>query len=138
MSEQQFINDELFKAVKRGTIDEIINLVNNCDAAVNAVDEYGCTPLMRAAYRGDNNILHFLLFKGANQAVTNKMGWTALMGAAFAGHLDTVIILVAIEPMLIFKKDEAGLTATDKAEKNRHIKIVDFLERMEIKLRPSR
>lgn len=142
MSTQQFVDDELFNAIKRNEpLSAIQDLVINCDANVNARDEYGCTPLMRAAYRGDMDIIVFLLFKGADPTATNKVNWTALMGAAFAGHLEATMCIYDASPNMVFKKDLAGLEAIDKARHNsksptdNYGKIVSFLDAMKKLLR---
>ena len=43
---------------------------------VNAVDVNGYTALHGAAHRGSNDIVKFLVEKGAKLDVTNKLGWT--------------------------------------------------------------
>ena len=60
-------NDEAFEAVK---------LCYELGNDVNAVDANGDTALHGAAHRGSNDMVQFLVEKGAKLDVPNKLGWT--------------------------------------------------------------
>jgi uncharacterized protein len=51
-------------------------LVEECGADVNAVDHEGNTALHHAAARGDNEMIHFLVSKGADVTRVNREGQT--------------------------------------------------------------
>ncbi|MDB5284131.1 MAG: ankyrin repeat family protein [Bacteroidota bacterium] len=77
----------------------------------------GRTPLMVAcAYSGGNTVTKILLHAGADANAVATDGTTALMLAAKNAKLDVVEILLAAgaDPL---KKDVAGLTALDYAQK---------------------
>jgi ankyrin repeat protein len=62
-------NEEALQAVK---------LILELGADVNAVDAKGDTALHGAAFRGANDLVRFLVEKGARLDVVNKRGWTPL------------------------------------------------------------
>jgi ankyrin repeat protein len=53
-------------------------LVEECGAAVNARDANGYTPLHHAASRGDNELIEYLLEKGADVMVVSRKGETTV------------------------------------------------------------
>jgi ankyrin repeat protein len=53
-------------------------LVEDCGADVNAVDHEGNTALHHAAARGDNEMIRYLVAKGANPLVVNREGQTTV------------------------------------------------------------
>jgi uncharacterized protein len=68
---------------------------------INAADNQGYTTLAGAAYRGDNDLVKFLVTKGANLQVRNKLGWSitdmangpSLRSSVPLAHPDTVALL---------------------------------------------
>jgi ankyrin repeat protein len=87
-------NEEAFQAVKL-----CFELGNN----VNAVDTNGDTALHGAVHRGSNDIVKFLVEKGAKIDVPNKMGWTPyLVGDGvfypntYNRHLETAELLLKL------------------------------------------
>lgn len=67
LGESAGTNEEVFEAVK---------LCYELGNDVNAVDANGYTALHGAAHRGANDIVKFLVEKGAKLDVANKLGWT--------------------------------------------------------------
>ena len=53
-------------------------LVEECDADVNLRDANGYTPLHHAAARGDNELIHYLVGKGADVTVVSRKGQTTV------------------------------------------------------------
>jgi len=87
-------NEEAFEAVK-------ICFEHGND--INAVDANGDTALHGAAHRGANDIVAFLIQKGANPNLVDVIGWTPLTIAhgvfypnTFNRHLDTEALLVKL------------------------------------------
>ena len=67
LGESAGTNEDVFEAVK---------LCYELGNDVNAVDANGYTALHGAAHRGSNDIVKFLVDKGANINAVNKLGWT--------------------------------------------------------------
>jgi uncharacterized protein len=87
-------NEDVFEAVKI-----CFELGND----VNAVDVNGNTALHGAAHRGSNDIVKFLVEKGAKLDVPNKLGWTPWIIAdgvfypnTYNRRLDTAALLVKL------------------------------------------
>jgi ankyrin repeat protein len=87
-------NDEAFAAVK---------LCYELGNDVNAVDGNGDTALHGAAHRGSNDIVRFLVDKGAKLDVPNKLGWTPWIIAdgvfypnTYNRRLDTAALLLKL------------------------------------------
>lgn len=104
--------------------------------AVDAPDADGLTPLMRASARGDTRQIAALLGKGADvnlPAAGTRV--TALMCAAYFGHVDALKALLAkgAKPDL---KDAAGASAADWATTSSHDAAADLLGKAGSQLNP--
>ena len=82
-------------------------LLLDCGAEVNAVDDAGGTPLMHAANQGNTAMVETLLARGANVHMKDTNGDNALVYAVDQGHLDTARALL-----------EAGADADSMDEKS--------------------
>ena len=81
-------------AIQDEDFEVITYLVDVLCADINAVTANGYTPLILAAYKGQNSAVKQLIGKGADvNAVTND-GYTALIYAAFSGHSKIVKQLI--------------------------------------------
>lgn len=72
---------------------QIVSILLENDAYVNARDINGNTALMRASYKGHKQIVSMLLDNGADMNMKNHKNRTALMIAKTKGHADIVSIL---------------------------------------------
>jgi ankyrin repeat protein len=64
------------RTVPNGWLPAVQYLVNEVHADVNASDNYGYTALHGAAYRGDNEVVKFLISKGEKLDARSKSGQT--------------------------------------------------------------
>ena len=83
-----------------------------CDLGgdVNAKDKNGITALMVAFFRGNSEIMKYLVGKGADVNAKDNGGWTALIWASYQGNLETVKCLVE-HGADVNAKDKDGWTA---------------------------
>lgn len=84
----------LLVACNRGLIN-LVNVLVEKGADVNAQQSYGYTCLITAAYGGHADVVKKLLESGADKNVKNKAGQTALELAEKSGHADVVKLLGA-------------------------------------------
>jgi len=91
---------------------------------VNAADGQGYTPLMGAAWRGNNDVIQFLADKGAKLDARNKKGWSvtdmangpALRSSVPMTHPETIAFLTKLgAPPLTQIQGESILGSTRKA-----------------------
>ncbi|MDD2716251.1 MAG: ankyrin repeat domain-containing protein [Candidatus Wallbacteria bacterium] len=91
-------------ACRSGRLDVVQTLINY-GAVVNQKNGYGVTPLMAASFCGQEKIVEYLIEKGA---LINERDYihcsTAMMQAAYQGHLGIVKILLAkgADPALLY------------------------------------
>ncbi len=69
-------------------------LVNECGVSINRGNEYGTTPLMRAADKGNYDMAKKLIELGADVRTGNPSGMSALSFAAANGHDKIVELLI--------------------------------------------
>jgi ankyrin repeat protein len=80
----------LMMVASRGDID-VAKLLLESGADINRRDTFGETPLSRAAWSGNVEMVRFLLAKGANCNLgENLEGQTPLMIAAWNGHVEVI------------------------------------------------
>ena len=121
-------SDSLILAIHLGNI-KIVKLLVAHGADINLAEVgNGDTPLMRAAWKGFDNIVKFLLEEGAQINKVNKYGWTALMLAATEGRVKVVKHLLekGADPKIVGFKPE-GVTALSTAQTFNHINVVELL-----------
>ena len=76
-------------------------LIEECGADVNARDANGYTPLHHAASRGDNELIDYLMQKGADVMVVSRKGQTTADMAngptqRVSPFPDTIALLVSL------------------------------------------
>ncbi|KAI1902427.1 hypothetical protein AGOR_G00044650 [Albula goreensis] len=80
---------ELLQVIAAGNVQEASRLLDCKDVRVNCLDEYGMSPLMHAAYKGEADMCRLLLQHGANvNCDQHEHGYTALMFAGLSGKTD--------------------------------------------------
>ena len=83
------------------------------------------TPIESAAWTGHNNAVRFLLDRSADVNAASHNGTTALMAAAYHGHVETVKLLLAAGANPNAERDED--TALKFAKEQGHGEIVASL-----------
>lgn len=115
--------NELFEVLQKEetTSDDIIGLINN-GADVNAKNEFGSSPLIRAAMNGHGGLCITLIDKGADVNASDTYGWTPLYRAAEQGLEDVCITLIN-KRADINAKDNFGNTPLIGAASNGHANV---------------
>jgi ankyrin repeat protein len=95
-------------------------------ANVNVKSSEGVTPLMRAAFNGQVDLVRLLISSKANLNDRNNDGWTALMFASGQGNIEIVNILLTARAD-VHIKDSAGKDALALARENKQDRVVELL-----------
>ena len=76
--QQNVVMRELMKLVESGDLREIQGFIAKHPTSVNAQDEFGYTPLIRAVQKKHIDVLKLLLKNGAKASIADRKGFTAL------------------------------------------------------------
>jgi hypothetical protein len=118
----------LFLAAEDG-FDEIVGLLVNAGADVNATGNQGATPLLVASRYGRVKAVETLIAAGANVNASTATGWTALHHASKGGHKAVVELLIANGA----DRDRVtgdGWTARRLAKRAHHSGLLELLPRV--------
>lgn len=85
---------EIHEAVETGDLAVVQQLLGGSPDLLEARDDDGQTPLLRAAGGGQVAMLQYLLDQGANLHAITENGSTALNLAAYGGHTDAAEFLI--------------------------------------------
>ena len=88
---------------------DTVKLLLDRGANIEEKDNYGITPIHRAAWEGQTDTVEFLLDRGANIEEKNNRGYTPIHSAAENGKTDTVELLLD-RGAHIEEKDDNGDT----------------------------
>ena len=121
----------MFRAAQRGNIKKLKEEINRRPEMVNLVGSRGFTPLHWAALRGRTEAVHVLLSAGADITVLNKRGSTSLLLAAWKGHYDICLSLIAAmgthQLEHINSANDGGQTALNWSIRGGYAKITALL-----------
>ncbi len=82
---------------------------------------------MHASRDGQTSIVRLLLENGADYRLVDKDGWTALIRASRAGHLESVRLLLNFGSDMIDAVDRDGWSALMHSAHNGHKEIIKLL-----------
>jgi ankyrin repeat protein len=102
-------------AAENGNLEAVKSLLAGDASLLNSVDHEGETALMEAAEEGREEVVRFLLERGAAVDTQDAEGETALMEAVEAGH-ETVTRLLLRAGSPVGTLDHEGRNAEDRAE----------------------
>ena len=115
----------LLRTAKEGQ-SQVLELLLEKDADVDAKDEYGQTPLLWAAWNGHEAVVKLLLEKGAELETEDSSGQTPLLWAAWNGH-EAVVKLLLEKGAELETKSSYGQTPLLWAARNGHEAVVKLL-----------
>ena len=84
-------------AVWRGYLDATAILLANGAQLNEAESKSGATPINEAAYRGETQLVHYLLQFGPNLGIPDKRGYTPLENATRMRNVDSAVLLLEAE-----------------------------------------
>jgi 7,8-dihydropterin-6-yl-methyl-4-(beta-D-ribofuranosyl)aminobenzene 5'-phosphate synthase len=115
----------LHLATNGGHID-VMKLLLDTGAEINAGDRDGDAPVHWAAYAGQDEALQLLLQRKVDRKARNRRGWTALMWTAARGHTSTAELLISAG-LAVNTSDSQGSTPLHEAAGNGHTDVVKLL-----------
>ena len=105
---------------------EIIKLLIESGAEVNAADNNGLTPLYVATQKGHERVVEYLLTHGAEVNVADKNGVTPLYVATQKSH-ERVVEYLLTHGAEVDAADNNGITSLYVATQKGHERVVEYL-----------
>ena len=124
--EQWFSTTLLHRAVAADQ-EEIVKLLIDRGADVNAKDINSNAPLSLTGIHGNVSVADLLVSSGADLNYKGFGGWTPLHMAAFKGHINLVNYFVTIRGAEVEIKDDGGTTAMHCAAFKGHDNVICLL-----------
>lgn len=118
-------SEDAVEGIKKGDLALFQKAVTDIDGA-NSSLQNGKTILMYAVWEGREDVVKYLISKGADVNAKDKEGKTALMLAIWRERLNLVKLLIQNKADTGIKNVE-GLAAKDIAELTGNGEIIDFL-----------
>lgn len=119
---------ELFDAVSAGDIERVKRLLEKEGADVNAwYERRSSSPLHKAVWEGHQDMVTFLIGKGAAVNARNNDGITPLHKAAKKGHRGIAAVLIE-EGADVNARDYGNRTPLHDAADGGHPDVVELLE----------
>ena len=84
---------DVFDIARKGTVEQARELLKINPKVLNSLNDDGYSPLILACYRGNNEVVKFLIEKGCDVNETSDMG-TPLMAAVVKGNLEAAKLLL--------------------------------------------
>jgi len=119
---------DIFEAAEKGTVEQVRNFVELLGGdCVNVKNDFGFTPLHRAAENSNVDVLQYLVAQGANVNVKNLPGETPLhVAAGRNSNVDVLRYLVA-QGANVNVKNLADQTPLHLAARSNSIDVLKYL-----------
>jgi ankyrin repeat protein len=122
----------MFRAAQNGNVAKLREEIIRRPEMINLKGSRGFTPLHWASIRGRTKAVHLLLENGADISSTNTRGSTPILLAAWKGHYNVVLQLLAAageatDPAHLNVANDGGQTALNWAIRQGHSKIAALL-----------
>ena len=117
---------DAFNSVQTGNIDALHALINSYDALLNAKDKFGNELLAIAIMFHRNNMVQFLISKGADINASNNYGETPIIMAARMSNIEAADLLIN-QGCNLKKLDSFSNSALDYAKESKNIQLYFLL-----------
>ena len=126
--EDVIIQELLFSGAGRGDEGVVRLLLDTGKAEIDAKDDEGLTPFLRAARNGHEAVVKLLLGTGNVEVdIKDREGLTPLYWAARNGHLGVAKLLLDTGKVEVDMKNREGLTPLYWAARSGHLGVVKLL-----------
>lgn len=116
---------DIFEAARKGDTAMAEKLLTFNPDTLNKVNESGFSPLIIAAYRGQADMVSYLLHKGASVDYISPEG-TALMAACYKNDLEIAKVLIERDANVNLQSGD-GSTALIFSVLNRNVELISLL-----------
>lgn len=116
----------LHDAARIGDTGEALALIDG-GADVNALDDFGETPLIRSILDRQEGVAILLLERGAKANGRNQGGFTPLHAAAHSGMAEIAVLLLDGGADVNDQENKAGVTALSVASEEGQVAVVKLL-----------
>lgn len=123
---ENYTDISLLPEEKQIEIEHTLNQYGYDGTNLDSRDNYGLTPMMKAAMWGDALSVKILLQKGANIQARDRKGRTALMLSAWPGHFKVVELLLK-HGSRVNISDKEGITPLHSACYKGNAEVVELL-----------
>ncbi|XP_057660313.1 ankyrin repeat domain-containing protein 49-like [Diorhabda carinulata] len=88
------LQKNILDACEKGNLEQVKTLIESNPNLINVTDKDGYTPLHRACYSNNVDIVEFLLQNGANIAAETEMQWQPLHSCCQWNHKECAAVLI--------------------------------------------
>ena len=106
---------------------EVVEVLIDAGADIEAKNEKGSSPLHRACSEGALDTVKLLVKAGAGVRVADNRGETCLMYAVYRGHTETVRTLLCMPEVDVNQSSNSGLTPLRNAVLRKHSDVSQLL-----------
>ncbi|XP_067653405.1 ankyrin repeat domain-containing protein 50-like [Haliotis asinina] len=107
---------------------ETVKLILDLDVVdVNYRGHYSRTPVMAAAVNGHWDVVEFLVGRGADVSLVDRVGDNILHYACDGGDVEMVKLILDLDVVDVNARNNNGYTAADIARRRRHQRVLDLL-----------
>jgi ankyrin repeat protein len=116
---------DVFDIARRGTVEELRQLLKSNPTAFKSINREGFSPLLLACYRGNNEVAKLLMESGCDINQRSTMG-TPLMAAVVKGN-NPIAQYLLLKNADVNLTDENGITALMYAVMFKNKELVNLL-----------
>eukprot|EP00486_Rosalina_sp_Unknown_P009704 CAMPEP_0201593050 /NCGR_PEP_ID=MMETSP0190_2-20130828/190771_1 /ASSEMBLY_ACC=CAM_ASM_000263 /TAXON_ID=37353 /ORGANISM="Rosalina sp." /LENGTH=567 /DNA_ID=CAMNT_0048052089 /DNA_START=665 /DNA_END=2368 /DNA_ORIENTATION=- len=121
---EKTVLDQWFSSARVGKIETIETMLDNMSFPIDMIDNEDMTALMLSCQNGHNELVKYLLQRGANVNIQGHHGYTALMFAIENGKIRIFSELIQREDILIGLEGDDGTTILMCAAKGQMVDVV--------------